>query len=193
MTSTTRRDLLQLGAVAAVAVGAASLGAKSASAADTGKTYCISRHPHFDRVMAPWAIKKFVDKDAKFVFAAKIEDAPKDSIPLGFKTGELSMHDENGTCFHKTVVKYKLGGDPAIAIMDKVNKQGVEWFLHGTAIDANDRYARWSYGLLGLSDALVGQVERENKPDQTLLDQGLPLYEALYQQITFELKNPKKG
>ena len=182
----TRRDILQT--VAAVA--AVSLASKSASAAltENGKTWCVSNHPHFDRVMAPWAIKRFIDKNAKFTFAEKIEDAPKDSIPLGFKTGEFGMHDENGSCFHKIVTKYKLLDDPAIAVMDRMNAQGLEWYLHGKDIDAKDRYARWAYGLLALSDAIALRSRTENWTNQRILDQGTPVFDLLYDQIVAEQK-----
>ena len=150
---------------------------------ENGKTYGVSTHPHFDRMMAPWAVKRFVDKNAKFIFATKIEELPKDAVPMGFRTGELSMHDVGGTCFHKTVVKYKID-DPAIHAMDKMNAQAVEWFLHKTLVDMNDRYVRWGFGLLGLSDALL----RKAKSDQEVLDLGFPIYDALYEQITFELQ-----
>ena len=185
----TRRNVLQSFAVAVTATTVAAV-TKRASAAVTehGKTWAISVHPHFDRVMAPWAVKRFIDKDAKFIFAAKIDDVPKDVIPMGFPTGELSMHDERGTCFHKLITKYKLD-DPAILVLDRINKQGVEWFLHGTPVDMNDRYARWAFGLLGLSDATLVVA----KSDQEVLDRGFPNYDALYAVITKELAKDKKA
>ncbi len=180
----TRRDVLQSVAVAIGTVAAA----KSASAAltENGKTWCVSIHPHFDRVMGPWAIKRFVDKDAKFVFATsvKIEDAVKGAIPIGFTTGELSMHDDKGTCYHKVLVKYQLLNDPALVILDRVNKALVDWDLSKTPVDMTDQYARWSFGLLGLANAILVIA----KNDQEALDRGFANFDALYQYITAELK-----
>jgi hypothetical protein len=178
----TRRDVLQ-SAIAVAAAKALFIKGASAAVTESDKTWGVSSHPHFDRVMAPWAVKRFVDKNAKFVFAPKLEELPKDAIPMGFPTGELSMHDDKGTTFHKVMVKYKID-DPAMLVLDRVNKQAVEWFLHGTPVDMNDRYSRWSFGLLGLSDALL----LKGGDGQPVLDLGFPNYDALYDLITVELK-----
>ncbi len=189
----TRRDILQ--SVAAVA--AVALAGKSAFAAltENGKTWCISDHPHFDRIMAPWAVQRFVDKSAKFVFAKTIEEVPKGAFAIGFNSGEFSRHDANGTCFHKVAVKYKLLEDPAIVVMDRINAQGIGWYLHNEPIDVNDRYARWAFGLLGLSDAMLGRARREQWSNQAILDRGMPMYDMLYDQIVVEQKKAaeKKG
>lgn len=182
----TRRKIVQ----SALAIATIALSAKTANAAAmaSGKTWCVSRRPHFDRVMSAWAIKRFVDKDAKFVFAATIEESPKDATPVGFKTGEFSMHDDRGTCFHKVTTKFELLRDPAIAVLDRMCTQGIQWFLHGKPVDMNDRYARWAMGILGVADSMSGDAVRHNRTDQELLDRSFPMYDVLYDQITFELK-----
>ena len=49
-----------------------------------------------DRVACPWLIKKFVDKDAEFIFAPtdKVMDEAKrlDAIPYDVKNVELGNH-----------------------------------------------------------------------------------------------------
>lgn len=183
----TRRDILQtVAAVAAVSL--VSKGASAAGMAENGKTWCISDHPHFDRVMAPWLVQRFVDKAPKFVFAKTIEEVPKGAYAVGFDKGDFSRHDENGTCFHKVAVRYKLLDDPAIVVLDRVNAQGIGWYLHNEPIDNNDRYARWAYGLLALSDATIARAHRDNLSNQQILDRGMPLYDVLYDQIVIEQK-----
>ena len=73
----TRRDVLRSATTIGIA-GAALTVVRPAAAAltENGKTYGVSTHPHFGRVMAPWAVKRFVDKNAKFIFAT-IEAAPR--------------------------------------------------------------------------------------------------------------------
>lgn len=192
----TRRDLIK-SAVTAAAAGATALITSRASGAltENGKTWGVSNRPHFDRAMAPWAIKRFVDKNAKFVFGAKIEDLPKDAIPIGFSTGELSQYDPaGGTCFHKTVAKYKID-DPAVLAMERMNTQalvwsranrqpGVDWKKQPVPVDMSDRYARWGFGMLGLADAFAHKA----KSNQEMLDLNFPIYDALYELISAELK-----
>lgn len=191
----TRREIVQ--SVLAVTAMAAAVHAKPSFAAGlSGSTWCMSRRPHFDRVMSAWAVKRFVDKDAKFVFAATIEEAPQGTTPIGFKTGEFSMHDERGTCFHKVTTKFGLLSDPALAVLDRMCTQGIQWFLHGKPVDMNDRYARWAMGILGVADSMSGDAHRNNRSDQDLLDRSFPMYDVLYDQIGFELKQgskPKPG
>ena len=54
---------------------------------------------HLDRVASPWLIKRFVDRDAEFVFVPWLEEdaRPPDAVPLALPGGELSAHDAAGT------------------------------------------------------------------------------------------------
>ena len=183
----TRRDILQK----VTAAAAISLVSRSvlAAATENGKTWYAAPRPHFERLTALWAVKRFVDKDAKFVFVAKPEGIPANAIAIGFKDfGELSTFDDKGTVFHKTCVKYKLLDDPAIAVLDKIVAQGRTWVANQTPIDMNDRYTRWAYGLLGVSDSMTGAAVRKGTSDQEILDRGFPIYDLLFDQISFELK-----
>jgi hypothetical protein len=70
-----------------------------------------------DRVACPWLIKKFVDKDAEFVFvpADKVmaEAMRLDAIPYDVKDVELGHHGKECS-FEAILKKYKLTGDPAL-------------------------------------------------------------------------------
>lgn len=189
----TRRTLL-CAAVAAATVALPFDGSASSAHTGNGKPWGLSKRPHFDRVLAAWAIKRFIDTQAQFVFAEKIEDLAPNAMPVGFPTGELSAFEPaGGTCFHKTVVKYQLD-DPALLALDKMDSQAIVWnraMLQGgnwtgrtLPVDMEDRYARWSFGLLGLADAF----QRKARSDQECLDLGFPIFDALYDLVAFELK-----
>src|ERR1700675_4098869 len=70
-----------------------------------------------DRVACPWLIKKFVDKDAEFVFvpADKVmaEAMRLDAIPYDVKDVELG-HRGKECSFEAILKKYKLTGDPEL-------------------------------------------------------------------------------
>jgi hypothetical protein len=64
-------------------------------------------HVKVDRVACPWLIKKFVDKDAEFIFAPaeKVMDEAKrlDAIPYDVKNVELGHHGKE--CSFEAILK----------------------------------------------------------------------------------------
>src|SRR5512144_2089772 len=76
-----------------------------------------------DRVACPWLIKKFVDKDAEFIFAPtdKVMSEAKrlDAIPYDVPDVELGHHGKECS-FEAIVKKYGLGGDPALALLARI-------------------------------------------------------------------------
>ena len=80
-------------------------------------------HVKVDRVACPWLIKKFVDKDAEFVFVPSdkvVEEATRlDAIPYDVKNVELGHHGKECS-FEAILKKYKLTGDRALVLLGKI-------------------------------------------------------------------------
>src|SRR4029079_17188616 len=76
-----------------------------------------------DRVACPWLIKKFVDKEAEFVFVPgeKVMTEAKrlDAIPYDVKDVELVHHGKECS-FEAILKKYKLTGDPALVLLGRI-------------------------------------------------------------------------
>jgi hypothetical protein len=76
-----------------------------------------------DRVACPWLIKKFVDKDAEFVFVpadrVMAEATRLDAIPYDVKDVELGHHGKECS-FEAILKKYKLTGDPALVLLGRI-------------------------------------------------------------------------
>ena len=76
-----------------------------------------------DRVACPWLIRKFVDKDAEFLFvpAEKVpaEAARLDAIPYDVPGAELGHHGKECS-FDAIVKKYSLTGDPALVLLARI-------------------------------------------------------------------------
>ena len=76
-----------------------------------------------DRVACPWLIKKFVDKDAEFIFAPAervMDEAQRlGAIPYDVKDVELGHHGKECS-FEAILKKYKLTGDPALVLLGKI-------------------------------------------------------------------------
>ena len=75
-----------------------------------------------DRVACPWLIKKFVDKNAEFLFVAAdkvmAEAARQDATPYDVKDVELGHHGKECS-FEAILKKYKLT-DPALALLGRI-------------------------------------------------------------------------
>ncbi len=80
-------------------------------------------HVKVDRVACPWLIKKFVDKDAEFVFvpADQVMDQAKrlGATPYDVKDVELGHHGKECS-FEAILKKYELTSDPALVLLGKI-------------------------------------------------------------------------
>jgi len=76
-----------------------------------------------DRVACPWLIKKFVDKDAQFLFVpgekVMAEAERLDAIPYDVKDVELGHHGKECS-FEAILKKYKLTDDPALVLLGRI-------------------------------------------------------------------------
>jgi hypothetical protein len=76
-----------------------------------------------DRVACPWLIRKFVDKDAEFIFApadkVMAEAKRLDATPYDVKDVELGHHGKECS-FEAILKKYKLTSDPALVLLGRI-------------------------------------------------------------------------
>jgi hypothetical protein len=76
-----------------------------------------------DRVACPWLIKKFVDKEAEFIFvpANKVMDDARrlGATPFDVEGVELGHHGKECS-FEAIVKKYGLRGDPALVLLGRI-------------------------------------------------------------------------
>ena len=80
-------------------------------------------HVKVDRVACPWLIKKFVDKDAEFIFAPAdkvMSEAERlSAISYDVKGVELGHHGLECS-FEAILKKYNLVGDSALVLLGKI-------------------------------------------------------------------------
>jgi hypothetical protein len=76
-----------------------------------------------DRVACPWLIRKFVDKDAEFIFVpadqVMIEAKRQEAIPFDVPGVELEHHGKECS-FEAILRKYNLMDDPALVLLGKI-------------------------------------------------------------------------
>src|SRR5439155_11217299 len=80
-------------------------------------------HVKVDRVACPWLIKKFVDKDAEFLFVPTdqvMEVAEREgATPYDVKNVELGHHGKECS-FEAILQKYHLTNDAALVLLGKI-------------------------------------------------------------------------
>ncbi len=125
--------------------------------------------PKIDRIACPWLIRRFVDKEAEFIYVPFEEVIPKskelNAIPFDLPEVEYTHYGDECT-FDYIIKKHKLD-DPALKVMAVI--------VRGADTDRHD-IASQSSGLWAISAGLAHNV----KDDQVLLEKGMMIYDALY-------------
>jgi rhodanese-related sulfurtransferase len=134
------------------------------------KTRWVTRHrPKIDRIACPWLIRRFVDRDAEFLFVppddvegvAERFDATAYDMPTGFWT-----HEGERCTFDKMLAEFGLETD-ALLHMARIIRAADTGKLELEPEAA---------GLLAISLGL----SRQYSDDLQQLDAGMVIYDALY-------------
>src|SRR3972149_1643940 len=135
----------------------------------TKMKWITRERPKIDRIACPWLIKRFIDKDAEFVYVPFNEVILKakelNAIPFDVPDVEFSHYGELCT-FDYFIEKYKIN-DSAVRTMSVI--------IRGADTDRHD-IASQSSGLWAISAGLSHNI----KDDNQLLELGIILYDALY-------------
>jgi len=125
--------------------------------------------PKIDRIACPWLIKKFIDRDAEFIYAPFNEVISKakelNAIPFDIPNVEFTHYKDQCT-FDYFVKKYKIN-DPAVLIIAAIVR-GADTDQHNIAKEAA--------GLWAISAGLSYNITN----DYELLKTGMIIYDALY-------------
>jgi hypothetical protein len=128
-------------------------------------------HPHTDRVACPWLIRKSIDPDAEIVYVARDEVLPyaerEGAISFDAKGARYTHRD--GLCSFEVLIEdYRLGGDPALALMARV--------VHGADVSEDADITPQSRGL----EPIARGFALLRLDDHRHLEAELPVYDALY-------------
>jgi hypothetical protein len=78
------------------------------------RTWATRKDLWVDRLASAWLIKRFIDRNAKFVWVDRPRDRPKGSVGFDFDGAEFT-HLDNRVTFEVLVASFGLDGDPALA------------------------------------------------------------------------------
>lgn len=133
--------------------------------------------PKVDRVACPWLIRRFVDREAEFLYAAGDQVMAvaerEDATPFDVPGVELGHHGPECS-FDAIIKKYQLT-DPAL--------QKLALIVRGADTAAKD-LAPESRGLEAIADGF----RLHYQDDQQQLAAELPVYDALYAYCQQQLK-----
>jgi AraC-like DNA-binding protein len=125
--------------------------------------------PKIDRIACPWLIKRFVDKEAEFIYVPFNEVILKskelNAIPFDIADVEYTHYGDQCT-FDYILKKHKLK-DPALHLVATI--------VRGADTDRHDISAQ-SSGLWAISAGLSYNITN----DLELLDRGMMIYDGLY-------------
>ena len=136
-------------------------------AAFRGRRWLTRHRPGIDRMASAWLIRRFIDPQAVFAFAAP--DGPHEPDAVTFDMFEGTFSHEGGRCtFEVLCVRFGISDERLHDIAELVHDLDVK--------DA--RFGRPEAPLLG---ALVEGLRELHPRDETLLEHGIALFDALYQ------------
>jgi len=125
--------------------------------------------PKIDRLACPWLIKRFVDRDAEFMYVPFEQVLPRskehEAIPFDIPGVEYTHYGDACT-FDYIIKKHKID-DAAVHVMAPIVR-GADTDRHDIAVQAA--------GLWAISAGIAQNISN----DQELLAQGMVLYDGLY-------------
>ncbi len=127
------------------------------------------RKARVDRIACPWLIRRFIDKDAEFLFVPEdqvMETARREgALPFDVPGVELGHHGERCS-FDAFLERYQLA-DPAL--------QALAQIVRGADTDAR-QIAREAWGLYAVASGFR-EISRDDFDNMAL---QFPVYDALY-------------
>jgi hypothetical protein len=120
-----------------------------------------------DRVACPWLIRKFIDRDAEFVFLPPATDwsAITDGVVYDVPNCELGHHDQD-VSFNSILKKYNLT-DPALILLGEIVRAADSRPNNPHEAGEGLRWIASGFGALGVSD-------------HEILEREFVVYDALY-------------
>jgi hypothetical protein len=142
--------------------------AKLSSRKFTGRLWLTRPRPQIDRVGSAWLIKRFIDPQARFVFATDPARHPA-AIPYDMFEVEFSHHGED--CTFETLVKRFGFADKAVLKIAEM--------VHDADLEDGKFQAAECVGL----DRMLKGWAKSGLGDAELLTRGGECFEALYQSL----------
>jgi len=133
------------------------------------RTWVTRPRPGVDRMSSAWLIRRFIDPEAKFAFAEKPDGVP-DGVPFDMFGVQLS-HEGNSCTFETFLRHFAIQGQALVRIGQLVH-----------VLDLRDE--RFEVPEAAAVGRLIEGLRQIYADDQTLLEHGMEIFEALYRSLT---------
>jgi hypothetical protein len=130
-----------------------------------GREWATRKDPWVDRLASAWLIKRFIDRDARFVWIDRPRDRPRKAIGFDFDGAEFT-HTGNRVTFEVLLAGFGLADNPALAAIG-----AAVHFLDVGGIPVAD--AR------GLETVLKG-IREKARDDDALLAEAMRILDLFY-------------
>jgi len=135
-------------------------------AAFQGRLWITRPRPGVDRMASAWLIRHFIDRQARFGFAADRECVPDHGVPFDMFGVDFS-HQGDGCTFETLCSTFGIAG-PALSRIAAI--------VHDLDLK-DDRFGAPECRTVG---AMIEGLELAYQNDEALLEQGMTLFDALY-------------
>ena len=129
------------------------------------RLWATRKAPWVDRLASAWLIKRFVDRDARFLWISRPSECPKKAVGFDFDGAEFT-HVKNRVTFEVLAASFGLDKDPALAAIG-----AAVHFLDVGGIPVPDAK--------GLETMLKGAREKA-RSDDALLAEAMRTLDLLY-------------
>ena len=129
------------------------------------RLWATRRSPWVDRLASAWLIKRFIDRDAKFVWIARPSECPKRAVGFDFDGADFT-HVKNRVTYEVLLASFGLDHDPALAAIGR----SVHFLDVGGAPVPDAQ---------GLATVLKGAKEKA-KSDDGLLAEAMRTFDLFY-------------
>lgn len=135
----------------------------------SNRLWATRKDPWVDRLASAWLIKRFIDRDAKFVWIERPRERPAKAIGFDFDGAEFT-HTGNRVTFEVLLASFGLDNDPALAAIG-----AAVHFLDVGGIPVADAK--------GLETVLRG-IKGKAKNDDSLLAEAMRILDLFYAAYT---------
>jgi hypothetical protein len=133
-----------------------------------GKTWVTRHRPEIDRVGSAWLIRKFIDAEAKFVFADSPAKFP-DAIP--YDMFEVEFSHQGDCCTFETLIE-------RFGFRDRAVRQLAE-LIHDADVEDDKFHQVDGFGV----EKILKGWAKQGLNDQQILSKGFECFDALYAQF----------
>jgi hypothetical protein len=142
-----------------------------------GRVWITRPRPGVDRMASAWLIRHFIDRQARFGFAADRESVPDDGVPFDMFGVEFS-HQGDGCTFETLCSVFGIhlraardGGQVAGPALSRIA---------GIVHDLDLKDGRFGAPECSTVGAMIEGLQLAYQDDEALLEQGMTLFDSLY-------------